>query len=54
MPTFQDILLVSEIADWLNLLEPLYRQKPEKVFFDSNVESDSKEEEPEDAPAIDR
>jgi hypothetical protein len=40
MTVFQDLLLVSEVPDWLNLLQPLYRPKPEKVVSDIDFESE--------------
>ena len=51
MAAFQDLLLVSEVPDWLTLLQPLYRLKPEKVVFDIDVESDYEDDgELEDRP----
>jgi hypothetical protein len=41
MPTFQDSLLMSELSDWINMLQPFHQPKPEKVAIRADIECDS-------------
>lgn len=43
MPTFQDSLLISEVFDWITLLQPFHEEKLDKVVSSNDFESDSED-----------
>ncbi len=41
MPTFQDSLLMSELSDWINMIQAFHQPKAEKVAIRADLECDS-------------